>query len=223
MWFCAFCQRYQVLSLPAEMSILSLNFSVCCAAAKDRQSDKFSRDLSAFSICLQKLATSTLAQFEWKRTWPHGPESLLLSLIIPFQKVLGCHELLNSVLARQSNQQRCGQMAGFQNATYAQGASLRSVENSLGQSSRAALLKPKESYLISMSRKAFLWEKDLRTKRVRVRWSLVVKAVTASRPVALLLAGTLDRPIWLRPGWWQQRSTAFAAVATCAQRYLGIQ
>ena len=192
MWFCAFCQRYQVLSLPAEMSILSLNFSVCCAAAKDRQSDKFSRD---------------------------GPESLLLSMIIPFQKVLGCHELLNSVLARQSNQQRCRQMAGFQNATYAQGASLRSVENSLGQSSRAALLKPKESYLISMSRKAFL----LRTKRVRVRWSLVVKAVTASRPVALLLAGTLDRPIWLRPGWWQQRSTAFAAVATCAQRYLGIQ
>lgn len=146
-----------------------------------KKSDKFSRDLSAFSICLQKLATSTLAQFEWKRTWPHGPESLLLSMIIPFQKVLGCHELLNSVLARQSNQQRCRQMAGFQNATYAQGASLRSVENSLGQSSRAALLKPKESYLISMSRKAFLWEKDLRTKRVRVRWSLVVKAVTASR------------------------------------------
>lgn len=149
MWFCAFCQRYQVLSLPAEMSILSLNFSVCFAAAKDSRTTL--GDLRAFSICLQ-LATSTLTLFEWKRTWPHGPESLL-SMIIPFQKVLGCHELMNSLLARQSNQQRCRQMAGFQNATYAQGASLRSVENSLGQSSKAALLKPsdlnvKESFCI---------------------------------------------------------------------------
>ena len=86
----------------------------------------------------------------------HGPEPLLLSTL-SFQVL--CHELLNSVLARQSNQQRCRQMVGFQNATYAQGANLRSVGNSLGQSSKAVLLKLSSEH---NAKKAFLSKKDLR-------------------------------------------------------------